>query len=161
MRAAILIAVVFLVCPIAGFAQQAKYAHGGAILLPDRKFTPGAIRADATKQQLCAKGFTTKKYRRTTEAEKKQVCREYGIKDCPHEGKLEIDHLVPLEIGGLDAVQDLWPQPAPQFHWKDKLENVLREKVCKGSLPLAEAQACIEKDWAACYRKEIGPLPSR
>lgn len=150
--------------PFAGLllvaGPHATYGHHGSILLPDPAVTPGAIRtidADA----VC-NGGSTKQFRHTTSAMKKQVCAAYGVKHCPKAKAMELDHLLPLELGGADKIENLWVQPAPEFHWKDDLENVLHSKVCKTKeIELALAQQCIVADWASCYEKQIGPLPTK
>jgi hypothetical protein len=144
---------VWLLLSIPSFAQ-----------LPNKALTPGAIRT-TDSAELCAPGFTTKAYRHTTSAMKRQVCAEYGFtpQQCPKQGVLEIDHLVPLETGGLDVINNLWPELAkypngPGFHVKDKLENFLKKQVCSGQMKLPDAQACIMKDWISCA-KRMGLLP--
>lgn len=155
----------FLVAPV--WPQSAAYGHEGKYLLPNRTLTPGKvnpeIRADihnghflvnGVEVNICAKGFKTRPFRKTTEEMKKQVCDECGSpKDCPDPAKGEIDHLVPLEIGGEDDVSNLWWQPSPQYHVKDKLEDRLKPLVCKGKMTLSEAQNCVRDDWAACAAK--------
>ena len=141
-------------------AAVAHFRMHGNIPLNDPNETPGVIRTTDV-QQICH-GGSTKQFRHTTESTKKHVCLEYGLEPhCWGPEKAEIDHLLPLELGGEDNIQDLWPQPAPSYHWKDKLENALHRKVCTTKeLGIKEAQSCIMSDWVACYEKEIGPLPS-
>jgi hypothetical protein len=111
-------------------------------------------------KQICAKSFRTKPYRKTTPAMKKHVCAEYQVKPCPLAEKMEIDHLLPLELGGLDDERNLWVQMAPEFHWKDALENKLKHLVCiDKTLDLATAQKAIMVDWPSAYEKYVGPLP--
>jgi hypothetical protein len=120
--------------------------------MPNPKFTPGEVRTtDAA--EVCR--VSTKEFRHTSEATKKQVCFNYGIKNCPHQGTMEIDHLIPLELGGADTEANLWPQPAkpiPGFHEKDKLENYLHKQVCAGKMALVDAQAMIRTDWYVAYK---------
>jgi hypothetical protein len=59
----------------------------------------------------------------------------------------EIDHLVPLEVGGNNTRANLWPEIAPGFGEKDAVENELHAAVCSGRVPLATAQARIAHDW--------------
>ncbi len=124
--------------------------------LPNPKLTPGAVRTTNTKE-VCS--TTTKQFRNTTEAMKKQACAEYKIADCPKEKVMEIDHLISLELGGADEIANLWPQLAtypdgsPGFHVKDKLENDLHRLVCAGKMKLTDAQECIRTDWIACAKK--------
>lgn len=138
----------------------AAFKQGEGSALPDPKLTPGAIRtSDAT--EICAKSFRTKKYRKTTQLMKKQVCTNYHITvKCPNAKTMEIDHDLPLELGGQDNMNNLWPQMAPEFHKKDVLENKLHHLVCiDKSMTLPAAQSCIISDWAICYRKIFGVAP--
>lgn len=140
--------------------EVARYEQspGTYAMLPDPVVTPGAVRADATRAQLCAKGFTTKRYRHTTAAMKREVYRRYGLEgpnDPVCSSGCEVDHLIPLTLGGDDVVANLWPEPAeplPGFHQKDKLEVLLHRLVCKGLMELIDAQKCIGTDWLACWK---------
>lgn len=125
--------------------------------LPNKALTPGVVRT-IDEKEICAKTFRTKPYRKTTAAMKKHVCDEYKVKSCPAQNKMELDHLLPLELGGLDDEKNLWVQMAPDYHLKDVLENKLKKQVCSGEVSLPEAQQCIMSDWVSCYRKHVGPL---
>lgn len=123
---------------------------------PDPVLTPGVART--TDVNAVCHGGSTKLVRHTTAAMKRQVCLAYHSKDCPHEGLMEIDHLIPLELGGADDVRNLWPQPAkptPGFHEKDKLENYLHKQVCSGKIKLTDAQNAIRTDWYTAYKEMI------
>jgi len=51
------------------------------------------------------------------------------------------DHLISLELGGDPTdPHNLWPEPIKRATEVDRIENELNEKVCEGSLSLAEAQ---------------------
>jgi hypothetical protein len=69
----------------------------------------------------------------------------------------EIDHLVPLSIGGADVAENLWPQSYDTAPWnanvKDRLELKLLHLVCHGDIPMAQAQQEIATDWVAAYQK--------
>lgn len=136
------------------------YVEVAGPALPDPKLTPGAIRTNDASE-ICAKSFRTKKYRKTTQLMKKQVCTNYHITaKCPNAKTMEIDHDLPLELGGQDNMTNLWPQMAPEFHKKDVLENKLHALVCKEhAMTLPAAQSCIISDWAICYRKIFGVAP--
>jgi hypothetical protein len=131
--------------------------------LPNKTLTPGVVRT-TNAAEICAPNFRTKPYRLTTPAMKHQVCKAYKITaQCPSPtGAMEIDHLVPLELGGLDTVENLWPELAnyplgPGFHTKDKLENELKKRVCTGQMTLADAQSCIRDQWIECYQRVFPP----
>jgi len=126
-------------------------------VLPDPKLTPGDVFADATKDDVCTPGWASE-HRHVTESDRDRVYTEYGRTRGP--GCCEVDHLVPLELGGSNDIKNLWPQPdepRPGAGEKDQLENALHEMVCKGELPLADAQKCIESNWVKCWEKYVVP----
>jgi hypothetical protein len=129
-------------------------------LLPDPKLTPGDV-FDVTAGDICTAGYT-KRVRNVPEAEKEQAYREYGITAHPR-GTYEVDHLIPLELGGSNSLKNLWPQSYRTSPWnartKDKLENRLHELVCAGQLDLATAQQEIARNWIEAYKKYVGPEP--
>ena len=70
----------------------------------------------------------------------------------------EIDHLIPLELGGSNDISNLWPQSyvAPWgAHIKDELENRLHKLVCAGTITLPEAQNAITSNWIKAYEKYV------
>jgi len=128
--------------------------HANA-LLPDPRCTPGQATWD-TLEVVCTQRTTN--VRNVPEARKRAVLKSYGA----HRGKagdLEIDHLVPLELGGTNSQNNLWPQPAPLYHSKDRLENELHALVCAGEMELTQAQHDIETDWVALYVRVFGMQP--
>jgi len=62
-------------------------------------------------------------------------------------GQYEVDHLIPLELGGSNAIANLWPEPAPGYHAKDRVETVLHHRVCDARGGLIKAQEAIAADW--------------
>lgn len=152
---ALLLALAMPSGPVAHYGHSAKNA---AVLLPDSDVTPGVIRTtDAS--EICAPDFRTGPFRKTTASMKNKAYAEYGTERdkgiC--KGGCEIDHLVPLELGGLDDLRNLWPQPSqpiPGFHQKDILENYLRHAVCiDKTMALAKAQQLLMGDWYDAYLK--------
>jgi hypothetical protein len=77
----------------------------------------------------------------------------------------EIDHLIPLDLGGADDDANLWPQPRRSIEpvWnaerKDRLEWALADLVCAGQLDLTAAQREIREDWIAAYRRNFPGAP--
>lgn len=67
-------------------------------------------------------------------------------------GVNELDHLVPLELGGSSDVSNLWPEPGPIPNPKDRIENAVRRAVCAGKVPLALAQHAMAADWTTAER---------
>jgi hypothetical protein len=116
--------------------------------LPDSNCTPGAIFTDVTAKEICVPGYS-KSVRNVSEKIKNEVYSEYGI-TTRAVGEYEVDHLVPLELGGNNDIANLWPEaadPRPGFHEKDKIENYLHQLVCNGELTLERAQNIIATDW--------------
>jgi hypothetical protein len=81
---------------------------------------------------------------------------EYGLRPGSH-SDYEIDHLIPLGIGGADSDANLWPEPRrsiePQWNaeTKDRHEWKLRDLICSGQLDVVEAQRIIAEDWVEAY----------
>lgn len=121
---------------------------------PDGACTPGAIFPDATSDQVCRSGYSSSV--RNVPAElSRQVYAAYGVLERTT-GEHEVDHLVPLEIGGSNDIANLWPQaaaPPPGFHEKDRVENYLHDQVCAGRMALLDAQRAIATDWVAVYQQ--------
>jgi hypothetical protein len=113
-------------------------------LLPDVSCTPGAV-ATTDMQIVC--GTSTRGRRNVTEAERRAVFVAYGLSPRQPEGAFEVDHLVSLELGGSNALANLWPEAAPGFHDKDRVEDDLHRRVCSGAMSLDEAQRAIAADW--------------
>lgn len=68
----------------------------------------------------------------------------------------EVDHLIPLELGGSNRETNLWPELYDiewNAHVKDRIESRLHKLVCSGAVDLETAQKAIAADWIAAYRK--------
>ena len=121
--------------------------------LPDPACTPGAILPEATKDQICVSGYSSK-VRNVPDSVKNAVYAEYGITQ-HSPGQYEVDHLISLELGGSNDIANLWPEPAdprPGFHEKDKVENYEHTQVCNGTVSLEQAQFDIATDWLKLYK---------
>ncbi|HEY6408903.1 MAG TPA: HNH endonuclease signature motif containing protein, partial [Ktedonobacteraceae bacterium] len=107
-----------------------------------------------TTDQVCTPGYS-KTVRHVPQSVKNEVYAEYGI--ISHSsGQYEIDHFIPLELGGSNDISNLWPEPAapqPGFHEKDQVENYLHGQVCSGTRSLTDAQNAIASDWVAVYNQ--------
>jgi hypothetical protein len=109
---------------------------------PNPALTPGAINSAVTQANIgstiCSKGYATS-VRNVSNAVKHQVYAEYHI-GRSQQRRYVIDHLIPLEVGGANALANLWPELKSESKVKDKLENALHGDVCRGDLTLADAQ---------------------
>jgi len=121
---------------------------------PDASCTPGNVFSAVTTVQVCTPGYT-KTVRHVPQSVKDAVYAEYGI--ASHiSGQYQIDHFIPLELGGSNDISNLWPEPAapqPGFHQKDQVENYLHAQVCSGTKSLTDAQNAITSDWVAVYNQ--------
>ncbi|HEU0051171.1 MAG TPA: HNH endonuclease signature motif containing protein [Patescibacteria group bacterium] len=116
--------------------------------LPDPECTPGAIFTTMTMSQICQPNYS-RSVRNVSDETKQLVYANYGIRSHVN-GAYEIDHLIPLELGGSNEIANLWPEaanPKPGFHEKDALENELHAAVCDGSLTLPDAQKSMATRW--------------
>jgi hypothetical protein len=125
--------------------------HGA---LPDSACTPGAV---MTKDLdvICHHG--THDRRHVEASAHKQAFTEYGISYPQPRGAYEVDHLIPLELGGDNTIGNLWAEPAkPGFRQKDRVENYLHKQVCSGAMTLDAAQKIIASDWLVVWRRMSG-----
>jgi len=125
---------------------------------PNPKLTPGAVYTAATKDDVCQKGYTAK-VRHVTTRTKKIVFARYGVPY--HPSGYEVDHLISLELGGSNAVENLWPQPLDQARFKDVVETCLHRWVCAGRMSLKDAQEVIASDWYSVYMECRGKAKRR
>ena len=91
-------------------------------------------------------------------ARRDEVLKRYGLPPGTHPD-YEIDHLIPLCLGGSDDLSNLWPQPRRSIEekWnaeaKDRLERLICNMVCDGQINIAAAQEAFATDWIAAYQK--------
>jgi hypothetical protein len=97
---------------------------------------------------------STQGRRRVSAAVHRRAFSNYGLPFPQPRGFFEVDHLIPLELGGDNTIENLWPEaaePRPGFHEKDRVENYLHHRVCSGAMSLAEAQRLIATDWLSVW----------
>jgi hypothetical protein len=137
--------------------------HG---LLPDPSCTPGAIEPAVTQADIgstiCRTGYTdsVRPPEPQTEAFKWNVAEPaYG----QHDVSGELDHLVPLELGGDNDARNLWVEAGPIPNAKDAVEAALNQAVCDGQITLRAAQLEIARNWikAAATLGITVPVPAR
>lgn len=122
--------------------------------LPDNDCTPGAVFPGVDTDTICVKGYT-KTVRNVSVSLKKKIYASYGLSYPQAKGAYEADHLIPLELGGNNDIENIFPEsaePTPGFHEKDLVENYLNHEVCAGRLSLLAAQEQIARDWLAVYK---------
>lgn len=133
----------------------------GGYPVPDPRCTPGGINPSITVNTLRDPRWRTRSIRNCdgSEAQKHVAYRWYGIhkpRGNSNENQVcELDHLVPLELGGADGLGNIWPEcgpdgvtlPARYFRQKDRVENYLADQVRSGRMSLGAAQRGIATDW--------------
>lgn len=136
-----------------------RMSHGYP--LPDSGCTPGAANPTLTLQVLEDPRFRTGYVRNqaTSAAKKNKIYAWYAItKPRNNRGRsqvCELDHLVSLELGGADTLDNIWPQCGPSrvelyrryFKQKDMVENYLAAQVRAGTMDLYDVQFGIAQDW--------------
>lgn len=129
--------------------------------IPDPRCTPGGIDPSVTAEVLRSREWRTGCIRncQTSEAEKHLVYRWYAMhvprRNYGETQVCELDHLVPLELGGADGLGNIWPECGPSdvalreryFKMKDRVENYLASEVRSGNMSLGSAQRGIAADW--------------
>lgn len=118
--------------------------------MPDRSATPGRWTPDGPSR-FCHSGYT-ERVRNVSVATKRQVFADYGISYARH-SRYEVDHLVPLELGGSNAVPNLWPERGHIPNKKDGLENELHDLVCERKLNVGVARRAIARDWVKALHR--------
>jgi Protein of unknown function (DUF3761) len=124
---------------------------------PDPQRTPGAtdpaITQDNIDATICRSAYT-RSVRHVTLTTKRQVFTEYGISYAKHRD-YEVDHLIPLELGGSNDFRNLWPEPyqaATGARAKDEVENALHALVCDHRSALIVVQLLIANDWSTALQ---------
>jgi hypothetical protein len=115
--------------------------------LPDPKLTPGKVaRRDKDRNGV-------------TEEMERKVFDRYHI---PWRRRLEfkVDHLIPIELGGADTIDNLWPQSLYTKPYnaqrKELLTRRLLARIASGQMTLTQAQDEIRADWISCFIDRLG-----
>jgi hypothetical protein len=127
--------------------------HG---MLPDPSCTPGSVDPAVTQANIgstiCRSGYTetVRPPESQTEQFKLSVAEPaYGQSGVSG----ELDHLVPLELGGSNDATNLWVEAGSIPNPKDAVEDALNREVCDGTLSLRAAQREIARNWLTAARQ--------
>jgi len=123
--------------------------------LPSGFQTPGAtVKADAAK--VCTPDFAASA-KPVSGWQRDQALTRYGRR--PEDFTGDLDHLIPVSLGGSNDPDNLWPMPSNGEFTADKkheLESKLHELVCgEKKLTLKQAQDAIKKDWVKAYTQYV------
>lgn len=143
--------------PAAAATRARPYVIAG-MAMPDPRLTAGETFAGVTAGQVCTSGWSAA-HRNVTMSVRYQVFTSYGIPYANH-SSYEVDHLISLELGGDNSIQNLWPEPQTQNDKngpdKDALENHLHALVCSGRVSLATAERAIATNWVTAWNTYEG-----
>ena len=137
---------------------QPRTRAGGCVLraVPDRRCSPGAYDAGMTSAVLCSAGSSAARDRSVPASERRAVEAAYGLPPRRYGRALEIDAVVSLNLGGSTDVANLFPERAPGYLLKNRLERRLHTLVCSGAMTLRAAQVGIARDWRQLYAAVFG-----
>jgi hypothetical protein len=148
-------------------ADSCQVRMNAGFPMPDPRCTPGGVNPTVSIDVLRDRQWRTRSVRNcaSSEAQKHAEYLWYDIEkpriNSNQDQVCELDHLVPLELGGADGLGNIWPECGPDavtlneryFKQKDHVENYLAEEVKAGRMPLREAQRGIAANWAQ-YRAD-------
>jgi hypothetical protein len=146
-------------------APRTRKQHCRLGAKPDRRCSPGAYSPRLTKSVICSPHFHTRKIRKPSRSVKYAVERAYGLPTGLYHHALEIDHIVPLKLGGSNSVANLFPEEyafadhRPGYVVKDSLDARVHKLVCAGRMHLRTAQRRIASNWEKLYRQVFGRAP--
>ena len=119
--------------------------------LPDPHCTPGGIDPAVTQANIqstiCVSGYTERVRPPESQTEAFKFDHAYPAYGISSSVESELDHLVPLELGGDNDAANLWPEVGSLPNPKDAVEDALNSAVCDGRIGLARAQRSIAHNW--------------
>jgi hypothetical protein len=138
---------------VTGTVTGACHARDGG-RLPDRRCTPGAYDPAVTRAVLCSGGYSTDSYRAPeSQTETFKFSEAYPAYGIAAGTTSELDHLIPLELGGANDAANLWPEVGSLPNPKDHVEGTLHDAVCSGRVALAAAQRAIARNWETALQR--------
>jgi hypothetical protein len=152
-RAALLVAIGVLV---------AAGSSASAISHPDTHLTPGAVDPAVTQvtiaRTICKIGYGRSAGKVST-ATRNRIYLAYHVKHADR-STFAIEHLVPLKLGGTNAIKNLWPEPKDEAKKNEVLHASLWASVCIfRSMGLARAQELLQSAWTTPPAPPIGSVP--
>ena len=124
--------------------------------VPSGLLNPDVIPATVS-QTICTSGYTKSVRPSTsfTNGIKKRFFRDQGMDFEAEKGGYELDHIIPLALGGHprnihNLMLQAWEGPDGAKR-KDRLEVKLQCLVCSGDVALKEAQDAIWTNWKEAY----------
>ena len=118
-------------------------------MLPDPRLTPGKVAAGSRDRTGVSDVMREKVFARYKIPRIRQV-------------QFKIDHLIPLELGGADSIENLWPQNLSVRPYnpnrKQQLTLCLLVLISEGKITLAQAQKEMREDWISSFVERLGMI---
>ena len=123
---------------------------------PDQACTPGDY-DKLTTAQVC----TSKDRPALPAAERRRILVNYGFNPATWTGKSgELDHRVPVFLGGRTDARNIWPEPEPVFNTKDRLEVYVQRRICSShTMRAGYARHIFMGNWVLYYNRYLGGIP--
>lgn len=102
---------------------------------------------------ICVSGYSST-VRDVPQSLREEVFARDNVLYPQQTGTTELDHIIPLCLGGSNDINNLFvefAEPRPGYKEKDKLENYLCDHVCNGEINIDYAQQRIAEDWYKYY----------
>ena len=132
-----------------------------AAQLPSVFQTPGN-KGKANEAQICTADFEAS-VKPIAKWQRDQALERYGKR--PEDFTGELDHLIPIALGGTNDPDNVWPMPPSKTmgpEQKKALDLKLHQLVCDKTLKLKDAQDAIKKDWVKAYAQYVqGVTPTK
>ena len=125
--------------------------------LPNSYATPGAT-TKASAKDICAAGYEAS-VKPVAGWQKTAALEKYGVR--PESFNGDLDHLVPVSLGGSNDPENLWPMHTSgdmTREAKTQLADKLKLMVCDGKMSLKDAQNAFKKDWTKAYKQYTASL---
>ena len=125
-----------------------------AAQLPSSFQTPGN-KSKANEAQICAADFEAS-VKPMAKWQHDQALERYGKR--PEDFTGDLDHLIPIALGGTNDPENLWPLPPNKDMGpgeKKALDLKLHQMVCDKTIKLKDAQDAIKKDWVKAYNQYV------
>jgi hypothetical protein len=122
--------------------------------LPSSFQTPGN-KSKANEAQVCAADYE-QSVKPLAKWQREQALERYGKR--PEDFTGDLEHLIPLSLGGTNDPDNLWPLPASKEmgpEQKHALDAKLHELVCNKTMKLKDAQDVFKKDWVKAYNEYV------